>query len=199
MTSTAPPGAGAEPRPAAASSAAPERSAWIEDHLSAVYRYARRWLSDPDAHDAAAEAFAALFEAERRRGPPDDPAAYLFGVARRRVADRMRRRARGHEPAPLPAGWEGFCDAPLPPEAAADRELAEAVHVALGLLTRAERDLLWARHRDGVPLAGLAARLGLTEKAVEGRLHRAREALRRRLGAVGEAWADPAAGGEGGA
>ena len=58
------------------------------------------------------------------------------------------------------------------------------------LVSHLERDLLLARYQGGVSTAALAQRLGVTEKAVEGRLHRAREALRTRLKAVGEAWSD---------
>ena len=181
---------GAEPSTAAVPPAEGERSVWIRDHLDAVYRFARRRLSAADAEDVAAEAFQALFEAGARGVRVEDPASYLFGAARRRTADRLRRRARGHETSALPDGWEGFCDRPLPPESAADGELAEAVHVALGLLVRADRDLLLARYRDGVTTADLAERLATTGKAVEMRLYRARGDLRRRLLEVGRAWVD---------
>ena len=128
------PGAEAEPRAGARASADRAPMAWVHDHLDAVYRYARRRLSAADAEEVAAEAFQALFEARARGTEPDDPAGYLFGVARRRVAERHRRRARGFEPLPLPAGWDAFCDRALPDEVASDRELAELVHVALGLV-----------------------------------------------------------------
>jgi RNA polymerase sigma-70 factor (ECF subfamily) len=193
------PRGGAEPSTAATSAAEGERSVWIQDHLDAVYRFARRRLPAPDAEDVAAEAFQALFEAAARGVTVGDPASYLFGVARRRTADRLRRHARGHEVAALPEGWEGFCDRPLPPEVAADGELAEAVHVALGLLVRADRDLLLSRYRDGLATSDLAERLGTTPKAVEMRLYRARADLRRRLAEVGSAWTVAPAGGTPGA
>jgi RNA polymerase sigma-70 factor (ECF subfamily) len=163
---------------------------WIREHLDAVYRFARRRLSAADAEEVAAEAFQALFEARARGTEPADPAGYLFGTARRRVADRLRRAARGLETRPLPDGWEGFCDRPLPEDAASDKELAELVHVALGLLPAEDRELLWARYREGATVEGLATRRGVTPKAVEMRLYRAREDLRQRLAEVGKAWRD---------
>lgn len=202
---------GAEPRraetpsagglPAPSAGRVPEdEAAWLSDALHAVYRYACRFLNHHEAEDAALEAFSALFQAERAGREVEQRGAYLFGVARRRVADRLRRRARGHVPAALPDGWEGFDRAPLPPDLLADRELAGLVDVALGLLEPGERALVLARYRDGLSTAALAERLTLSEKAVEMRLRRAREHLRARLGAVGRAWtsSDPGSEPDGG-
>lgn len=187
---------GALPRTADPSSAGTD-SAWIRDALDAVYRFARRCLPPSDAEDVAHDAFAALFSAQRAGRAPADAGAYLFGVARRRIADRWRRAARGHLPGRLPEGWEAYCERALPPEAAGSRELAACVNVALGLLDAGERELLLARYRDGLPTARLAERLRASDKAVELRLRRARAHLRERLGAVGRAWCAPDdAGGE---
>src|SRR5262245_64709329 len=122
MPTPSTPGAEAEPRAGARDPEVRAPTAWVHEHLEAVYRYARRRLPAADAEEVAAEAFQALFEARARGTEPDDPAGYLFGVARRRVADRHRREARGLAPRPLPPGWEGYCDRPLPDEAAQDRE-----------------------------------------------------------------------------
>jgi RNA polymerase sigma-70 factor (ECF subfamily) len=183
--------AGDEHPATGAGAPAGEDSAWIREHLEPVLRFARRRLPPEDAEDVAAEAFEALFAARRRGEDVRVPGAYLLGVARRRVADRLRRSAAGRVPVALPPGWEGFCDEALPDERAADRELAELVHVALGLLDPAERALLLARHRDGVPLALLGERTGLTSKAVELRLYRARAMLRELLLDAGAGWVEP--------
>jgi len=165
-----------------------EERAWIEEHLDALLRFARRRLHPGDAEDVAAEAFAAHFAARREGRAPDAPGAYLLGVARNRIAERFRRRAAGREPASLPEGWQGFCERPLPDELLVSRELAELIHVALGLLSSPQRGLLLARYRDDVSLSELADREGTTPKAIEARLARARAALRELLRAVGEAW-----------
>lgn len=183
---------GALPPTADAAPSGEPESAWIQDHLDAVYRFTRRLLSHEEAEDVALEAFVALYKARAAGRTPRDAGAYLFGVARRRVADRMRRASRGHVPATLPEGWQGLCDRPLPPEALADRELAEVVQVALGLLPSEGRALLEARYREGRSVAELAERLNLSAKAVEMRLYRARDLLRGNLAAVGAAWLAPA-------
>lgn len=165
-----------------------EESAWIREHLNAVLRFAARRLPAADAEDVASESFLALLDAQRRGLAIVSRGAYLLGVARRRVAERLRRGARGLEPVALPAGWAGFCDEPLPDDQAASRELAELVHVALGLLDPAEKALLLARHRDAVPVAELALRHASSDKAIESRLYRARAALRDLLREAGAGW-----------
>jgi|GEM_PF-6696702 len=182
---------GESPRASGASAPVGEGPAWIREHLDAVLRFARRRLSSTDAEDVAAESFEALFSAQHEGRAPDAPGAYLLGVARRRIAERLRRRAQGREPVALPAGWQGFCDTPLPEDVLAGRELAELVHVALGLLGGPERALLLARYREGVSVAALALRLAATPKAIELRLYRARAALRDLLRAAGETWEEP--------
>jgi RNA polymerase sigma-70 factor (ECF subfamily) len=185
----------ADPSPAgapagAAPGAVPERSReWIEDHLDAVYRYARRRLPAPDAEDVAQQAFVALFQADVAGRAPEDPGAYLLGTARRRIADLHRRRALRREPVALPHGWDRYADDVLPDEALAIGEMRDLVHVALGFLPGEQRRILLDRAREGTPVAELARREGITEKAVEMRLRRARAAFRERLLEVGGDWA----------
>jgi RNA polymerase sigma-70 factor (ECF subfamily) len=183
---------GTDPKTSAAGPSAAASEAWIRDHLDAVYRYAKKRLSAADAEDVAQQSFAALFRAEAEGRAPDDPGAYLVGVARRRIQDHFRRRGQGFVPVALPGGWEGFCDRPLPDEVAAARETADLVHVALGLLRTDQRDVLGARYREGATVAEIAARFGWGEKAAELRLARARAAFRARYLEVGRDWEEGA-------
>src|SRR5258708_5872714 len=70
-----------------------------------IYRFATRRLGDPAAgQDAAADTFADAFGGIHRfqfRGAPFE--AWLYTIARRRVADQLRRRARGER---MPAAEE---------------------------------------------------------------------------------------------
>ena len=161
---------------------------WIQDHLDAVYRYARRRLAHADAEDLVQQAFEALFRAEAEGRAPDEPGAYLLGVARRRVADVLRRRARRPAPVSLPDGWEGFSHELLPDEMLATAELRDLVQTALGLLRGPDALVLTARYRTGLSVAEIAAGLGLSPKAVEMRLRRARAAFVERFRAVGRDW-----------
>ncbi len=186
-------------RRSAARAAQGGSASWIQDHLDAVYRYARRRLNHADAEDVAQQAFEALFRAEAEGRPADDPGAYLLGTARRRVADVFRRRAQRPEPVPLPEGWEGYGHQALPADVLESAELRDLVHTALGLLRGVDADLLLDRYRRGASVATMAARLAASEKAVEMRLRRARQAFSERFLIVGRDWTDttddrPAAG-----
>ena len=163
-------------------------AAWIRDHLDAVYRYARRRLSHSDAEDVAQQSFEALFRAEAEDRAAEDPGAYLFGVARRRVADIHRRRLRRPEPVGLPEGWEAIDVAALPEETVASEELRDLVQIALGLLPGPEAFVLRRRYRQGESVADIAAALGVTPKAVEMRLRRGRAAFLRHFKRVGRDW-----------
>lgn len=175
---------------AAAQPAAVVRDAadWIPDHLDAVYRYARRRLSREDAEDVAQQAFEALFRAQAAGRAPQDPGAYLFGTARRRVADHLRRRARRPAPLRLPPDWEQFEARALPPSALETAELRDLVQVAVGLLPGPDARMLLARFREGVSVSEIASRHGLTPKAVEMRLRRARLAFGAHFRRVGRDW-----------
>ena len=166
----------------------------IEEHLDAVYAYARRRLPHADAEDVAQACFLALFKAKAEGRAPEDDGAYLLGTARRRVADRFRRQHRRPAPVSLPAGFEAFGDAPLPEELLADEELRALVHTALGFLPSPARALLEARYRGGATTAELAERLGTTPKAVENRLRRARAAFLEHFHAIAADWTDEDAG-----
>ena len=180
--------------PGAAAEAVADRAAtWIRDHLDAVYRYARRRLSAPDAEDVAQQSFQALLRAEAAGRAPEDAGAYLFGVARRRVADVLRRRARRPEPISLPEGWEGIGAQPLPEASLASEEMRALVEISLGLLPGPDALVLRRRYRGAVPVADIAAELGVTPKAVEMRLRRARAAFLVHFQRVGRDWIDPEA------
>jgi RNA polymerase sigma-70 factor (ECF subfamily) len=172
---------------------------WIRDHLDAVYRYARRRLSADDAEDVAQQAFVALFRADAAGRAPEDAGAYLFGVARRRIADVHRRRARRPEPVSLPEGWEGIATTVLPETALEHEELRSLVQIALGLVPGRDAALLRRRYQGRAGTAELAAELDISVKAVEMRLRRARASFLAHFERVGRDWSapeDPAGDGE---
>ena len=69
--------------------------ALFEEHFEAVYRFLSRRLSNPDdAKDVAAETFAAAMIKRCPRGVA--PRMWLYGIARRKLADALRKRRR-HE------------------------------------------------------------------------------------------------------
>jgi RNA polymerase sigma-70 factor (ECF subfamily) len=149
-----------------------------------------------DAQAAEDLAQDTLVEAWRQRHKLREPAgwnAWLAAIARnvclRWVAARQRDQAhiiapRPGESAVVPdsvARIAGTVDLEVDLERA---ELATLVDEALALLPPVTRAALIARYMDEAPQAAVAVRLGLSESAVEARLHRGKLALRRALGAA---------------
>lgn len=76
---------------------------------------------------------------------------------------------------------ERFDTEELPAEQLSRREIQDQLMLSLTTLSSEEQELLIGFYFDGRPHVELAEMLGITERAVEGRLYRARLALRRKL------------------
>src|SRR5579871_2351849 len=68
-----------------------------ERFLRDVYHYVARRVPQQEAEDITAEVFPAAFEALPRFRGDGGPRAWLLGIARRKVADALRRRSRRRE------------------------------------------------------------------------------------------------------
>ena len=62
------------------------------------------------------------------------------------------------------------------------RERAERLQAAIGRLGETDRQLFYRRYYYLQPVAQIAAEMGMTERAAEGRLYRLRQRLRQELG-----------------
>jgi RNA polymerase sigma-70 factor (ECF subfamily) len=152
-----------------------------ERHAAAVHRYASR-RSDPDtADEVTAQVF--LVAWRRRSGVPEDALPWLYGVARRVLADqrrgasrrlRLRDRLRG-------ASLEHAPALELP-----DRGLASA----LRHLSESDREVLLLRYWEELAPAQVARVMGCSRAAATVRLHRARTRLRTALEAEPDEHAD---------
>jgi RNA polymerase sigma-70 factor (ECF subfamily) len=146
-------------------------------HVMDVRRYCARRAAPDAAEDAVAETFAVLWR--RLDEAPQDPRLWLFGVARRVLANHARgerRRLALHERLleRLPAATEA------PRADGTDG----AVMAALGRLRPAEREALMLIHWDGLTPAEAAMVAGCTTVAMRSRLHRARRRVLRAMTAT---------------
>lgn len=140
--------------------------------LPAVLRLAQRMTGDRTAaEDVAAEAFARAFARWDRVGTVAYREAWVMKVAANLAIDLVRRR----RPA-LPSG-------PVAPDPAGEVAVRVTMVQALRSLPRAQREALVLRYLADLPEAEVAAALGVKEGTVKSHVHRAREALRSRLGA----------------
>jgi RNA polymerase sigma-70 factor (ECF subfamily) len=158
-----------------------------EDDIRRIYRetvddlygfVSRRCDGDRDlAEDVTQETWLRAVKAWRGDGIPERPLAWLCTVAGRLLSNHFRRRA----PVRLDDGAGDVVAGPDPRaahEAAANRTLLER---AMARLPALQIRLLEAFHYERRSVGEIAAGLGLTERAVEGRLRRARQKLRQEI------------------
>jgi len=148
-----------------------------------LYEYvSRRCGGDRNlAEDVTQEAWLRAVAAWRKGGFPDNPLAWLRTVARNLLINYYRRvppisldaMPEGWDPAGLENGYR--FDSP---------DIAALVNRGLARLRPSQARLLEAFHFDGLKVAEIATDLRLSERAVEGRLRRARIKLRHHLEAV---------------
>ena len=109
--------------------------------------------------------------------------AWLIGIALRKIVDHQRRRR------PRPAVAQELavrmCGEPLPGEWIERHEVRGVVNEALARLPAATAALLARKYFDGEPVSVIAARLSMSEKAVESALTRARESFHEAIQRLG--------------
>lgn len=155
-----------------------------------LYAYvSRRCGGDrPLAEDVTQETWLRAVVAWKGSGLPDKPLAWLRTVARNLIINYYRR-APSISIEALPPDWErrylgngiGW-DSP---------DHASAVNWGLARLRPAQARLLEAFHLEGLRVGEIASELGVSERAVEGRLRRARAKLRKKLEPLVRPGGDP--------
>jgi RNA polymerase sigma factor (sigma-70 family) len=151
-------------------------------HHGAVLRYASRRTDPEPARDVVAETF--LVAWRRISEVPADPAQalpWLYGVARRVLANSDRSRRRSEQLAARLYHDPGPGQAPDLAEAVAERA---RLHQALELLPEPDQEALRLIGWEELDLAGAAAAMGCSRSTMAVRLHRARHKMVRALRAV---------------
>jgi RNA polymerase sigma-70 factor, ECF subfamily len=153
------------------------------DTIDPLYGYiSRRCGGDRElAEDVAQETWLRAVREWRVSGPPATPIAWLTTVARNLLLNQLRRR----RPLRLEAVAPEEVLAAVVDDSVSDSvEVAAIVSQAIARLPAGQSWLLETYHFDRCRVSQIAATLGTTERAVEGRLRRARESLRRELEAI---------------
>lgn len=161
-------------------------AAWAQFHREYGPGIFRRLLAATRGdHDLASEALQQTYLRIARHARPCDVAPMFAGwlrvVSQSALSDCRRRRStfwdllRNRDAAPEPGS-----DATHTTDAA----LSSALEHALARISESERALLERKYFAGIAVRTIAAQLGITEKAVESRLTRARAELRRELTAA---------------
>lgn len=121
--------------------------------------------------DIVQEAYLRALGSWDPRARPGEPLAWLKRVARNILIDHLRQRKKG--------GAVGSDLGSQPgPETSGDEFESLELFLALTSLGRKKAGILEAFYYDGMSVREIAAERGLSEKAVEGLLRRARHALK---------------------
>lgn len=157
-----------------------------EDDIRRIYRetvdelfgfVSRRCDGDrAQAEDITQETWLRAVKAWRVDGIPERPLAWLSTVAARLLSNHRRR--------PASQRFDDGAGDVLPAPPASDNEAEtrdSMVRKALARLPALQMRLLRAFHLERRPVAEIAAAMGTSERAIEGRLRRARQRLRREI------------------
>ncbi|WP_342251565.1 RNA polymerase sigma factor [Sphingomonas sp. OTU376] len=159
----------------------------LQRHREAIYRIVAGSIGDPDeALDLVQETFLAAHGALRRYDPARPMRAWLTTIAINKCRDWGRRRAVRRLIAfalPIDDAAERVAeDRPGHDVEIADREALARTSRAIAGLPSSLREVIVLRTIEGLSQAETAAALGVSEKAVETRLRRARIRLGEVLG-----------------
>jgi RNA polymerase sigma factor (sigma-70 family) len=148
----------------------------FELHYPQVEAYARRRCARrSDADDVVAETFTVAW---RRFGDvPAEPLPWLYGVARKVLANQRRGQRR----------WVNLIDRLRrePADVATPPDTGEPVRVALARLRPAEQEILRLSAWEELTPQEIGSVLGISANAASIRLHRARKQLAAELNALG--------------
>ncbi len=157
-------------------------------HKEALYRLIRRLTGDPDlAYDLLQETLVSAWRNLHRF----DPALPFLPWARRIALNKVRDEARRRSVRRMLLGWAPDAvtanvadQAPLPDAVAGDRAALARLDRAIAALPLALRTPLVLTAIEGLSQAEAGAQLGISAKAVETKVSRARRELRRVLNIV---------------
>ena len=159
-------------------------------HAGKLFHFLYRMLgNEDDANDLAQETFVRVFQHRERYQPQAKFSTWLFTIAGNLARNHHRwrsRRPEGSLNAPV-----GDTDMPLadtlpadggdPGEAILEAERAELVRSAVAALPEDMHEAIVLCEWEELPVAEAAVVAGCSVKALESRLHRARQLLRERL------------------
>jgi RNA polymerase sigma-70 factor (ECF subfamily) len=159
--------------------------ALVTQHWPSIAGFFRSKVGD-DGADLISQTFLACIES---RDPIENVKAFLFAVARRRLADHFRKRAR------VPSGVQGvdlgvssLADlAPGPVTELALRQRGELLRDGLARIPLDDQIALELAYFEGLDTHDLSRVLEIPENTVRSRLSRARDKLRAALAGLGPA------------
>ena len=185
-----------QPKKPLAVDSPPEFDRMYRDHVDLIYRYAYRLCGEVEAaKDLVQETFLNAYRGLKDFRGEAQVSTWLYTIASRACL-RMRRKRKGEPERELsldefvPTSDGEFrlqipMDGLTPEEALQNKELREALDQAINKLPKKYRMTLVLRDMEGLRAKEVGSIMGLNERAVKSRLHRARLFVRRELSARG--------------
>ena len=170
--------------------------ALYRNHVDLMYRYASRLCGETEAaKDLVQETFLNAYRGFKNFRGDARISTWLYTIASR-VCLRMRRKRKGAPERELSldqfiptSDGEFRLQIPVeglsPEDALQNKQLREALDTAIDRLPQKYKMVLVLRDMEGVSAKEVGAIMGLNERAVKSRLHRARLFVRRELSARG--------------
>ena len=149
----------------------------IEDQAANIASLEAHSYAREDLEELLSDVFLSLWRSREGLDTEKSLKSWLAAVARNRAVDFLRRKKETH---PVPDGLPD--PAPGPEEQLLQKERIQALERALNALSARDRNLVYRKYYYLQSTARMAAELGLTERAVEGRLYRIRRKLQKQLG-----------------
>ncbi len=158
----------------------------VRRYQDRVYGLVLKMFSPEDARDVVQEIFIRVFRGLPGFNYQASFATWLYRISTNVCLDQLRRRGReGQRLLPLEMGDdEGGClrdNSPGPEEHLLDRERVGALKRAVQELPDGYRMALVLHHYQGLSYRQVAEAMGLPEKTVATRIHRAKKMLRKKL------------------
>jgi len=166
------------------------------DHVDLIYRYAHRLCGETEAaKDLVQETFLNAYQGLKDFRGESKISTWLYTIASR-ACIRMRRKRKGEPEHELsleefvPTSEGEFrlqipMDGLSPEEALQNKELREALDQAINKLPKKYRMALALHDMEGLSAKEVGTIMGVNERAIKSRLHRARLFVRRELSARG--------------
>lgn len=145
-------------------------------HYGAVLGYCLRRMGHDEAHDTTAEIFTVAWRRIADVPHGERALPWLYGVAARTVANQRRSQRRRRSLADKLRGL-GQARQPQPDVQVVRRNEDQEIIDAINRLRPADREVLLLSAWEGLPAAQLAKRFGISLKAAEQRLTRAKRRL----------------------
>ena len=143
-------------------------------------RLAARTTSRELAEEALQDTFLAAWRGARAYHGTGEVPAWLWGIARRRLASLARRQPRGS--LSLEVAGERVDPVAGPEEAALGRDTSARIRLAVAHLPGEQRAAITAVVYQGQSITQAAQATGVAEGTIKSRLHRARLHIRKELG-----------------